>query len=98
MVNIEAIAVDIDGTITDGHRRLCISAMKAIREAEDCGIPTAIVTGNVANFAYAAEVFIGSSAGIVFENGGGIFKEGENDNEVLVLGDKTEVDKAHIIF
>ncbi|MGN0094285.1 MAG: HAD hydrolase family protein, partial [Methanobrevibacter sp.] len=95
MVNIEAIAVDIDGTITDGHRRLCISAMKAIREAEDCGIPTAIVTGNVANFAYAAEVFIGSSAGIVFENGGGIFKEGENNNEILVLGDKTEVDKAH---
>ncbi|AGN16200.1 phosphoglycolate phosphatase [Methanobrevibacter sp. AbM4] len=95
MVNIEAIAVDIDGTITDGHRRLCISAMKAIREAENCGIPTAIVTGNVANFAYAAEVFIGSSAGIVFENGGGIFKEGENNNEILVLGDKTEVDKAH---
>jgi phosphoglycolate phosphatase (TIGR01487 family) len=95
MVNIKAIAIDIDGTITDNHRKLCISAMKAIREAEDAGIPTAIVTGNVANFAYAAEVFIGSSAGIVFENGGGIFKEGENNNEILVLGDKTEVDKAH---
>lgn len=95
MVNIKAIAVDIDGTITDNHRRLCISAMRAIREAEDKGIPTIIVTGNVANFAYAAEIFIGSSGGIVFENGGGIFKEFENNNELLVLGDISEVNKAH---
>lgn len=95
MVDIKAIAVDIDGTITDNHRRLCISAMKAIREAEDKGIPTIIVTGNVADFAYAAEIFIGSSGGIVFENGGGIFKEYENNNELLIFGDKTEVNRAH---
>ncbi len=95
MVKIDAVAVDIDGTITDSHRRICISAIKAIRALEDKGIPTIIVTGNVANFAYATAVLIGSSGGIVFENGGGIFKEDCNNGEILVLGDKTEVEKAH---
>ena len=33
-MNIDAIAVDIDGRITDNKRRLCYSAMEAIRKAE----------------------------------------------------------------
>jgi hypothetical protein len=79
---IEAIAVDIDGTITDDKRRICISAIEALRKAEEKGIPTIIVTGNVVNYAYAAEVLIGCSGGLVAENGGIVFKEGENDNAV----------------
>ena len=38
MVKIEAIAVDVDGTITDGRRRVCHSALDALRKAEDAGI------------------------------------------------------------
>ena len=34
MVKIEAIAVDVDGTITDGRRRVCHSALDALRKAE----------------------------------------------------------------
>ena len=56
MVKIDAVAVDIDGTITDDKRQICISAIKALRALEDKGIPTIIVTGNVADFAYATAV------------------------------------------
>ena len=49
-MTIEAIAVDIDGTITDDTRKICISAIEALRKAEKAGIPTVIVTGNVVNY------------------------------------------------
>lgn len=93
-MKIEAIAVDIDGTITDEKRRICISAIEAIRAAEAKGIPTIIVTGNVVNYAYATAVLIGATGGLVCENGGLIFKEGTNNNEVQPLADRTYVDEA----
>ncbi|MBR3113424.1 MAG: phosphoglycolate phosphatase [Methanobrevibacter sp.] len=93
-MTIEAIAVDIDGTITDERRRICISAIEALRKAEDKGIPTIIVTGNVVNYAYATEVLIGCSGGIVCENGGVVFKEGENNNAVETLVDRDFVTSA----
>ena len=34
-MTIEAIAVDIDGTITDERRRICISAIEALRKADE---------------------------------------------------------------
>ena len=79
---IEAIAADIDGTITDETRKICISAIEALRKAEEKGIPTIIVTGNVVNYAYAIEVSIGCSGGLVAENGGVVFKEGQKNNPV----------------
>ena len=91
---IEAIAVDIDGTITDEKRQICISAIEALRKAENAGIPTIIVTGNVVNYAYAAEVLIGCSGGLVAENGGIVFKEGENDNAVETMVDRDFVTSA----
>lgn len=94
-MNIEAIAVDIDGTITDSKRRLCNSAMKAIRKAEVNNIPTIIVTGNLLTFGYATATLIGSTGGVVCENGGVVFKEGLNNNKSKILVDKTYVDKAH---
>lgn len=93
-MTIEAIAVDIDGTITDDTRKICISAIEALRKAEKAGIPTIIVTGNVVNYAYAAEVLIGCSGGIVCENGGVVFKEGENNNAVETLVEKDFVSSA----
>ena len=93
-MTIEAIAVDIDGTITDDTRKICISAIEALRKAEKAGIPTIIVTGNVVNYAYATEVLIGCSGGIVCENGGVVFKEGENNNAVETLVERDFVDSA----
>ena len=91
---VEAIAVDIDGTITDEKRQICISAIKALRKAEKAGIPTIIVTGNVVNYAYAAEVLIGCSGGLVCENGGVVFKEGENNNAVEIMVERDFVTSA----
>ena len=91
---IEAIAVDIDGTITDEKRQICISAIEALRKAEDAGIPTIIVTGNVVNYAYATEVLIGRSGGLVCENGGIVFKEGENNNAVEIMVERDFVTSA----
>ena len=93
-MKIEAIAVDIDGTITDEKRKICISAIESLRAAEEKGIPTIIVTGNVVNYAYAAEVLIGCSGGLVAENGGMIFKEGYNDNAVEILVNREYIEKA----
>lgn len=95
LMKIEAIAVDIDGTITDSKRRLCNSAMEAIRQAEAIGVPTIIVTGNLVTFGYATATLIGASGGVVCENGGVIFKEGLNDNKVNILTDKKYVDLAN---
>ena len=91
---IEAIAVDIDGTITDDTRKICISAIESLRKAEEAGIPTIIVTGNVVNYAYAAEVLIGCSGGLVCENGGVVFKEGENNNAVEIMVERDFVTSA----
>lgn len=93
-MTIEAIAVDVDGTITDETRKICISAIEALRKAENAGIPTIIVTGNVVNYAYAVEVLIGCSGGLVAENGGVVFKEFENNNEVETMVDKDFVSSA----
>lgn len=92
---IKAIAVDVDGTITDGDRKICISAIEAIRSAENIGIPTIIVTGNIFFYAYATATLIGATGGIVAENGGVI---SETDNEgiekIKVLGNFDKVVKA----
>ena len=93
-MTIEAIAVDIDGTITDTTRQICISAIEALRKAEKQQIPTIIVTGNVVNYAYATEVLIGCSGGLVCENGGVVFKEGENNNAVEIMVERDFVTSA----
>lgn len=93
--NIKAIAVDIDGTITDGDRKICISAIEAIRAAEDLGIPTVIVTGNIFFYAYATATLIGSTGGIVAENGGIISEvDKEGIEKIKVLGDFNKAQKA----
>ena len=95
MVKIEAIAVDVDGTITDGRRRVCHSALDALRKAEDAGIPVIIATGNISHFAYAVATLVGTTGGLVCENGGVIYQDGYNDNRVIVLGDISKAQKAY---
>jgi len=92
---IKAIAVDVDGTITDKDRKICIGAIEAIRAAEELGIPTIIVTGNIFFYAYATATLIGATGGIVAENGG-VISELDDDGveKIKVLGDFDKVQKA----
>ena len=90
-MKIEAIAVDIDGTITDSKRRICISAIEAIRKAEEKNVPVIIVTGNLVTYGYAASVLIGCSGGVVSENGGVVY----NNDKIEILVNRKYVDEAN---
>lgn len=72
---LRAIAIDIDGTITDMRRRLEWDAVAALRTAEARGIPVILATGNVIPATKTYAVSIGTSAPIVCENGGTVYWE-----------------------
>ena len=66
----KAIAVDIDGTITDYNKKLHLEAINALRRIEKAGIPIILATGNVRAITYGLWRFIGASGPMVCENGG----------------------------
>lgn len=74
-----AVVTDVDGTLTDGRRRLDPRAMGAVRELEGRGIPVVLATGNVLPIALALWRFLGLSGPIVAENGGLIYDPQVND-------------------
>ena len=43
----KAVAVDIDGTITDSNKKIHLGAIAALRRLEEAGIPVILATGNV---------------------------------------------------
>ncbi len=64
------VAVDIDGTLTDEHKRLNLEAVEALRALEDHGIPVVLATGNVRPVTYGLWRFLGLTAPFCCENGG----------------------------
>ena len=88
---LRAIALDIDGTITDKTRKVCLSAVKAIRQAEKSGVPVIIVTGNVMCATKTMAILFGTSGGLVAENGGVI----ESQGKIQVLGNIVECQRAY---
>lgn len=85
---IRAIALDIDGTITDQNRRLDVSAVGAIRKAEDSGITVCLATGNMLCFAKTTSVLLGTSGALLAEDGGVIFDQ--KTEKTYVLDDKSD--------
>lgn len=80
---IKALALDVDGTITDKNRRGCINAIETIYRVENLGIPVIIATGNIVCFTRALSIFLATSGGLVAENGGVIESKGSTE----VIGD-----------
>jgi len=66
----KAVAVDIDGTITDKNKKIHLEAIESLRRIEDAGIPVILATGNVRAITYGLWRFIGASGPMVCENGG----------------------------
>ena len=66
----KAIAVDIDGTITDKDKKIHLGAINSLRRLEDAGIPIILATGNVRAITYGLWRFIGATGPMVCENGG----------------------------
>jgi phosphoglycolate phosphatase (TIGR01487 family) len=67
---IKAVAIDIDGTLTDEKRQLDLGAVEKARELEARGIPVIIATGNILCVTESASFFIGTSGPLIAENGG----------------------------
>jgi phosphoglycolate phosphatase len=80
---MKAIALDVDGTITDKTRKACLSAIEAIYKAEKNGFPVIIVTGNIMCSTKTISILFGTSGGLVAENGGII----ESRRRKMILGD-----------
>lgn len=89
--SLKAIALDVDGTITDKTRRVGINAVKAIYWAENRGIPVIIVTGNVLCSTKTISILLGTSGGLVAENGGVI----EFNGKTKILGNIEKCEKAY---
>lgn len=83
MFTPSALAVDIDGTLTDRKRALNCKAVEALRKVR---IPVILATGNISCFARAAAKLIGVSDVVICENGGVV--RFDYDGEDIVLGDK----------
>lgn len=78
---IRAVALDIDGTITDDKRLLCPEAVEAISRLNSRS-QVILSTGNVHCFTRAVAVMLGTSRTFIAENGG-IVSWGEGDLEIL---------------
>lgn len=76
---IRALAVDIDGTLTDGNRVLCPAAVEAVRSLK---VPVILVTGNTHCFTRAVSVLLGTPRIFIAENGG-VVSHSESDMEIL---------------
>ncbi|MGA9100073.1 MAG: phosphoglycolate phosphatase [Methanotrichaceae archaeon] len=76
---IRAIAVDIDGTLTDNKRVLCPDAVEAMRHLK---LPVVLVTGNTHCFTRATSVLLGTPRIFIAENGG-VVSHSEDDIEIL---------------
>lgn len=76
---IRALAVDIDGTLTDGNRVLCPAAVEAVRSLK---VPVILVTGNTHCFTRTVSVLLGTPRIFIAENGG-VVSHSESDMEIL---------------
>lgn len=89
-MKLEAIATDVDGTLTDMMLRISCAAIQAIRKAEEQGVSVLLVSGNALHVLRTLKNYIGCSGALVAEAGAVI----EYDGELRVLGDKEEPTKA----
>jgi len=82
-VPVQAVVVDIDGTMTDYGRLLDFAGVAAIRRVERKGIPVLAATGNVAPVTKAFTNFVGLSGPAVCENGGVVYDNAFQRRKIL---------------
>ena len=76
---IRALAVDIDGTLTDHNRVLCPAAVEALRKLN---VPVILSTGNTHCFTRTVSVLLGTPRIFIAENGG-VISHSEDEMEIL---------------
>ncbi len=85
-----AVAMDVDGTITDDNLLICPEAINGIRRLKKLGLDVIICSGNVLPIAYAISFYTGARGPIVAENGGVVYADGE----VFVLAEQEKAVEA----
>jgi hypothetical protein len=91
-MKIKAVAIDIDGTLTNELRRFDLEAVQEVREIEARGVSVILATGNILCITESAAIFIGTSGCLIAENGG-VIKNIKSD-ETFYLGDPAKAEKA----
>src|SRR5512137_1147787 len=79
MTSIKALAVDIDGTLSDASRVLCPRAVQAMRGLK---VPVVLSTGNTHCFTRTVSVLLGTPHIYICENGG-VISLSEEEMEIL---------------
>ncbi len=86
---IRAIAVDIDGTLTDENRVMCPDSIRAMRSLR---IPVILATGNTHCFTRTMAIVLGTSSAFIAENGGVVSYSG---NDIVILADLSACESAY---
>lgn len=89
---LKALITDIDGTITDRHRRIHTGAISSLRTLCDQGIEVVLASGNTACFMDALSKMIGTQGSFVAENGG-VYRAGYT-GDLRILGNQSVVREA----
>jgi phosphoglycolate phosphatase len=76
---IRALAVDIDGTLSDQNRVLCPSAIETVRKLR---LPVVLTTGNTHCFTRTVSILLGTPRIFIAENGG-VVSHSEEEMEIL---------------
>jgi phosphoglycolate phosphatase (TIGR01487 family) len=93
---IKAVAIDIDGTLTDEHRQLDLGAVAKARELEAMGVPVILATGNILCITESASFFIGTTGPLIAENGGIVTNP--KTGEAKYHGDIEKVKAAFVVL
>ncbi|NLK25197.1 MAG: phosphoglycolate phosphatase [Euryarchaeota archaeon] len=76
-MQIDAIVVDIDGTLTDQNRVISVKGIETLRRIQADGVIVSLASGNVLPVAYSLSTYIGLKGPIIAENGGIIYHNGK---------------------
>lgn len=93
---IRAVAVDIDGTVTDYERRLQWPGVEALRRVEAQGIPVLSASGNVAPVTRAFANFVGLSGPLICENGGVVYDAAGRRRRLLATRKRPDRAARHL--
>lgn len=89
-MDIKAIVVDIDGTLTDRSKVMSTRGIEALRRVQAGGTVVGLASGNVLPVAYGVSTYLGLKGPIVAENGGVVCYR----DEIVELFDRELPDRA----
>ena len=62
---VKALAIDVDGTLTDVDRNASLEAVAALRKVERAGIHVMLASGNVLPIAFGLSQYLGFKGPII---------------------------------